>query len=88
LPSLSNDETIATRLREIAINSDGFAFDPRSGESYRMNSTAQLIFNQLRIGMNITQISEALVRDFEVSLETAFEDVQDFLLQLKLQGLV
>lgn len=82
------DESMTKRLQEIAINADGFAFDPRSGESYRMNDSAQRIFIQLRNGMEPNQIADVLSKEVGQSSEKLFEDVQDFLLQLKLQGLL
>jgi hypothetical protein len=76
------------RLQEVAINLDGFAFDPRTGESYRLNTTAQFIFKCFRAGMNLQQTVDALTQEYSITPELAFEDIQDFMMQLKLQGLI
>lgn len=76
------------RLQEIAINLDGFAFDPRTGEGYRLNGTGHFIFKCLRSGMSEKQISDAIAKEYDIPKELAFQDLQDFLLQLKLQGLI
>lgn len=76
------------RLQELATNQDGFAFDPRSGESFRMNESATFIFQMLRQGASVEKAAMTFASHYSLSRIQAFEDVQDFILQLKLNGLI
>lgn len=75
-------------LRELAINKEGFAFAPGTGESYRLNESALKIMEWLRAGEGGRKIAKKLSAHYNIPLESAFEDVQEFQLQLKLQGLL
>ncbi|MEK7721694.1 MAG: PqqD family protein [Elusimicrobiota bacterium] len=76
------------RLKELTINKEGFAFDPRTGESYRLNESAQHVMACLQAGENIRKTAKILSAHYGLSIESALEDVQEFQLQLKLQGLL
>lgn len=76
------------RLQELATNQDGFAFDPRSGESFRMNESAAFIFKILRQGATLEKAATTYADCYQLSETQAFEDIQDFILQLKLNGLI
>ena len=75
-------------LRQLAINDEGFAFDPRTGECFRLNATAQFILKALKIGKPAEQVAQSLSGEFDVPEASALEDVHDFLIQMKIQGLL
>jgi hypothetical protein len=80
--------SLTKRFQEVAINLDGFAFDPRTGESYRLNATAQFLFKCFRSAMSFSQTVDSLASEYQITKEVAFDDIQDFLMQLKLLGLI
>ncbi len=80
---MSNREAIA----RLAINEDGFAFDPRSGVSFTLNPSAQQLLAGLRNGSEQPALVQQLVTDYGLDIHTAERDVQDFLEQLQLHGL-
>jgi len=76
------------RLKELTITKEGFAFDPGTGESYRLTESAQKIMEWMKEDANIRNIAEKLSSCYSLSPESALEDVQELQLQLKLQGLI
>mgnify|MGYP000396752917 CR=1 FL=1 len=75
------------RLRELAMNQEGFAFDPSTGESYHLNQTAHLIIELLRAGSKEEQIVKKLAESYGIDSRTASEDIHDLLFQLRIHGL-
>ena len=71
------------KLNQLAINSEGFVFNPSSGDSYTLNSTGLTILHGLRDGKEPQAIAEQLCADFEVTAEDAERDVADFMNCLK-----
>ena len=76
------------RLRSLALNPDGFAFDPTTGESYTLNGTGLIVLEGLREGLSPDEVAARLVERFEVSEEEASRDVDDFLDHLRTFRLV
>lgn len=76
------------KLRELAMNQEGFAFDPRTGESYYLNSSACEVIEYLRTGDSEEVAAKKIAEKYELNLESAFEDVHDLILQLKIFNLV
>ncbi len=76
------------RLRSLALNPDGFAFDPTTGESFTMNATGLTILHGLREGASPIELVGRLMEDFEVSEQDATRDVDDFLDHLRALRLV
>lgn len=68
-----------SRLRSLAINADGFAFDPTTGDSFVLNPTGLLILNGLRDDLDADAIAARVAERFEVSADEAARDVTDFL---------
>jgi len=66
------------RLRSLALNPDGFAFDPTTGESYTLNATGLVVLESLREGLAPDEVAARLVEEFEVTAEEASRDVDDF----------
>jgi PqqD family protein of HPr-rel-A system len=71
------------RLRSLALNPDGFAFDPTTGESFTVNPTGLVLLEGLREGQDPQALVARLVEDFDVSPDDAARDVDDFLEHLR-----
>jgi len=71
------------RLKRLAINEEGFVFDPSTGESFTTNKTGLFILNMLKEGKSKEEIVEAIVSEYSVDKETAERDVIDFLERLR-----
>ncbi len=71
------------RLRSLALNPDGFAFDPTTGESFTLNATGLAVVEGLREGLAHEQLTAHLVEHFEVTPLDASRDVDDFLDHLR-----
>ena len=75
-------------LTRLAINDQGFAFDPNSGASYTLNDTAGRIIRALAEGKTNEQVASLLADHFLIDLEEIRGDVRDFIEQLRCRGLV
>ena len=71
------------RLQHLAINEEGFIFDPLTGESFTTNKTGVFILKRLQEGKSEEQILKELMEEFDVSKETAERDLIDFIQKLK-----
>ncbi len=76
------------RIENLAINKNGFAFDPTTGETFTLNDTAREIIEDLAKGIDEKEIAKKLSKEYEVTEEEAFNDVLDFKEKLKLYGLL
>jgi PqqD family protein of HPr-rel-A system len=76
------------KLERLAINDEGFIFDPETGNSYTVNKTGFFIIKLLKEGKNEKDIVKALTEEFEIGEDEAKRDLVDFLEQLRLYGLV
>ena len=76
------------RLAALAINEQGFVFDPRSGDSFTVNPCGRRIIRGLVDGQEGEALAAGLVRDFGLELAQARADVRDFVDQLRALGLV
>jgi hypothetical protein len=75
------------QLKSIAVNDEGFAFNPRRGDCFRLNSTAQILLKSLKQGKTPEQIAQFISLETQTPELTVLEDIQDFLTQIKIQGL-
>ncbi len=76
------------KLNKLAINDEGFIFDPETGNSYTVNEVGLFILKQLKEGKSESEILDALVENYEVEREEAEKDLIDFLEQLRLMGIL
>ncbi len=76
------------RLKNLAINDEGFIFDPITGESFTVNKTGLFILKALKDGFSENELAEKLSKNFDVSFEEAQRDVIDFLGKLRSYRLV
>ncbi len=71
------------KLRQLAINEEGFIFDPSTGESFTTNQTGVFILKMLKEGKKEEEILEKITEEFSVDKETAERDLLDFIERLK-----
>ncbi|RTZ68517.1 MAG: PqqD family protein [Aquificaceae bacterium] len=76
------------KLKRLAINEEGFAFDPETGNSFVLNQTGLFIVKKLREGLSEEEVISELLKEFEVDEETARRDFYDFMEQLRILGLI
>lgn len=72
-----------SRLKRLALNDEGFVFDPTTGESYLVNATAAAILRSVQEGVEDDALLERVAREFDVDINQVANDVGDFLLQLR-----
>jgi len=78
----------------LAINEEGFVFDPKTGASFTVNETGQMILGMLmeskedgtkeKAKEKEEAIASGLCERFDVSVQEAQADVRDFVGQLRL----
>jgi PqqD family protein of HPr-rel-A system len=76
-----------SRLSRLALNDEGFVFDPATGDSFLVNRCGMLILRSLGEGKNDKDVFNALREEYEVAEEDAERDVADFRGQLKSLGI-
>ena len=75
-------------LSKLAVNEDGFVFDPTTGNSFQVSPSGLVILRGLAENENDAAIAERLTHAYDVTLDTALRDVSDFRGQLKTSGLL
>ncbi len=86
---MSNSESLShTRLSRLAINEEGFVFDPQTGESFTVNTSGGIIIKFLAKGTSKEEIAKALVDTYDIKLNDAHSDVRDFVDQLRFTRLM
>ncbi|WP_297492845.1 HPr-rel-A system PqqD family peptide chaperone [Persephonella sp.] len=76
------------RLSQLAINEEGFVFDPLTGESFTVNQTGLLILKDLKEGKSQEEIIKDITENFEVSQDEAERDLIDFIEKLRSYRLI
>ena len=74
-------------LSQLAISTEGFVFNPATGDSFQVSQTGLEVLTGLRDGRSDDQIARKLAEDYEVALEDARRDLVDFHGYLKSLGL-
>lgn len=77
-----------SRLQHLAINKDGFVFDPTSGESFTVNETGLAILGAMVAGTATEDIADILLDAFDVTPAEAQRDLMDFVDQLNTHRLI
>jgi hypothetical protein len=67
----------------IAINDNGFLFDPNSGESFTTNAVAREIIFLMKQGMHIDNIKVKILESYDVDEVTFEKNLIDFLSMLQ-----
>jgi len=79
----------ATRLRQLAINDSGFAFDPTTGHAFTVNAAGAAVIAALKDGCAEDEIVRRLAQSFELDgTEDVPREVDDFIARLVENGLV
>lgn len=76
------------RLGRLALNDEGFAFDPTRGESYVLNETALRIIRACQKGGSGSEIARELEQAYQVPAAEAEADVAEFMERLRSLGLL
>ena len=76
------------RLNQLAINRDGFAFDPMVGESYTLNVTAREAVAEFAKGASVAQVAQRFASDYGITQGDAERDLADLVSRLKQFGLM
>lgn len=76
------------KLKSLMINDEGFAFDPRSGNTFSINATGLLVVNCFKAGASDAQVIQELTAQFDVDEQTADRDLEAFRNELERHRLV
>jgi hypothetical protein len=74
-------------LSHLAINAEGFVFNPSTGDSFHVSLTGLDILHCLRDGKSDEEILQRLTSTHEVGADDARRDLADFRASLKALGL-
>lgn len=85
---LTKEKLRPNRLKDLMINDNGFAFDPRTGNTYNLSSTGMDVVGWLKQGCDAAAIVERLAEKYDVAGQAAGSDVQSFLSALRKYGLI
>lgn len=70
-------------IKRLAINDEGFVFDPATGDSFMLNATGATLLRGLQEELDELALLERLIDRFDVEPAQAAGDVDDFLMQLR-----
>ncbi|MBF0154906.1 MAG: PqqD family protein [Magnetococcales bacterium] len=70
------------RLGDLAVSPNGFAFDPRSGQSFTLNATGLIALEMLQSGASLEETAHKLAQLCGVAEEIALGAVEGFTRQL------
>ncbi len=76
------------RIARLAINEEGFVFDPQTGESFTVNQTGKVILKALMRSDSEESIILQLTEQFALSPQEAQADVRDFIHHLRAYQLI
>lgn len=71
-----------SRLHALAINAEGFAFNPLTGECFRLNASGEAVIAAMRRGDTDETIADTFVREHGIPFGRALADVLEFRTQL------
>jgi len=78
----------ANKLKRLMINDEGFAFDPRKGNTYNINATGLLVVNAIKAGASPEQVLDSVAARYDVDRQTADRDLETFFNELERNKLV
>lgn len=78
----------ASKLQNLAMNDNGFIFDPSSGYSYTTNETGIFILRQLALGESKESICKSLCETYDCTEDHFNNDYAHFMLMLEALDLV
>ncbi len=72
----------------IALSENGFVFNPSTGDSFTMNSTAKEVLMLIKEGKTINQISELMIGKYDVDPVVLERYLEDFINDLSSNNLM
>lgn len=75
-------------LSHLAVNEEGFVFNPMSGDSFQVSATGLIILKAIRDGKTDEDICRTMAEEYEVSDEEIRHDLVDFKASLKTLSLL
>lgn len=76
------------QLMTLAVNKNGFIFDPENGISYTVNETGLFVLQKLQQGLDSEGIIQALCDEYEVNCNQSRSDLEHFMAMLEALNLV
>ncbi|MBF0448818.1 MAG: PqqD family protein [Magnetococcales bacterium] len=73
----------SNRLMRLAVNEEGFVFDPQTGESFTVNGTGRVLLMALIAQQSEEGIVGELVHRFGLKIQEAQADLRDFVEHLR-----
>ena len=78
---------MSKKINQLAINDEGFVFDPMSGNSFTVNSTGISILEKLKAGREIAEIVTLIQDEFTETTDQIEREVSDFIALLQSHNL-
>ena len=66
------------RIKQLAINDEGFIFDPERGDSYTTNETGLRILALLKEDLPVEKIIAQLATEYDITPHEARQDFDEF----------
>jgi len=76
------------KVDNLAMNENGFAFEPTTGESFTTNPAGLFILKALKEFKEVGEISRIVAQTFEIELEKCRRDIEDFMEKLKIYQII
>ncbi|MDP2173788.1 MAG: PqqD family protein [Candidatus Cloacimonadaceae bacterium] len=76
------------KLKDLAMNDNGFVFDPGSGSSYTVNETGLKILKYLSQGLGKSEIRTKILDEYEISEDHFNSDFEHYVLMLESLDLI
>ena len=77
-----------SRLLQLAINAEGFIFDPNSGGCFSVNATGLVIIKALQEQKQAETIAREMLERFDEVPEVIEKDIMDFMALLRIYQLL
>lgn len=78
----------SSKLQNLAMNDNGFIFDPNTGYSYTSNETGLYILKLMSMGKTKAEIRAEIMAEYDVSEDNFNSDYEHYLLMLEALSLV
>lgn len=76
------------KMKNLAVNDNGFVFDPATGYSYSVNPTGLLVLKLMAQDKSKEEISATVGEEYEVTADNFASDFEHYLLMLEALDLV
>ena len=83
-----NNASRYRKLLQLAVNNEGFIFEPQTGGSFTVNATGHEILTKLMTNENEEDIAKYIAELYSLTLQNAQSDIRDFLEQLRAYHLI